>query len=76
MDTILNDIKPIFLNKKIVDMRYLTKEEAEMLGWVKRSVVFQLDDGTFFFPSKDDEGNDAGALFFNTDGVIPVIDND
>jgi len=51
------------LGKKIVSVRYLSKREMEAMGWFKRSVVIQLDDGSIFFPSSDDEGNDAGALF-------------
>jgi len=51
------------LNRKIVDVRYLTTEEMENLGWYQRSVVMVLDDGNMIYPSQDDEGNDAGALF-------------
>jgi hypothetical protein len=38
-------------------------------------VAFQTDDGLWFFPSRDDEGNGGGALF-NSDGkhgCLPVI---
>jgi len=69
----------ILLNKKIVGVRYLTKQEEEMLGWNYRCVVMELEDGTLVYPSKDDEGNDAGALFYqssdkeNDDYVLPVI---
>jgi len=51
------------LGKKIVGVRYMTQKEANNVGWYSRCVVFQLDDGTILFPSRDDEGNDAGALF-------------
>lgn len=51
------------LNKKIVAVRYLTKAEMDSLGWNSRALVIQLEDGTMVFPSRDDEGNDAGALF-------------
>jgi len=67
--------KSLLLNKKIVDVRYLTKEEADDLGWYERVVAFQTDDGLWFFPSRDDEGNGGGALF-NSDGkhgCLPVI---
>lgn len=63
--------------RKIVSCRYLTKEEMEDIGWYHRCVVLQLDDGTVIYPSKDDEGNDAGVLFGQTalrDSVtFPVI---
>ena len=71
--------KSVLLDKKIVDVRYLQNDEMEMLGWYHRCVVIELEDGTLVFPSKDDEGNDAGALFyenrekFNDDYVLPVI---
>jgi hypothetical protein len=55
--------KKQLLNRKIVDVRYLTIEEMENLGWYERSVVMILDDGNMIYPSQDDEGNGAGALF-------------
>lgn len=67
----------LVLNKKIVSVRYLTAREEEMLGWNSRCIVMQLDNGILIYPSKDNEGNDAGALFcenFNEDdNVLPVI---
>lgn len=72
-----DEASKLLLGKKIVKVRYLKDEEMEMLGWYNRSIVLQLEDGTFVFPSADDEGNNAGALFFSTkenpNGVIPVI---
>jgi hypothetical protein len=67
----------ILLNRTIVEVRYLTDEEQDALGWYSKSVILKLDDGTLIYPSKDDEGNDAGALFYqkeeSDDYVIPVI---
>jgi len=67
----------VLLNRKIIEVRYLTEKEMEMLGWYKRAVVFLLDDGTIVYPSKDDEGNNAGALFYQKEEdpgfVLPVI---
>jgi len=67
--------KQQLLNRKIVDVRYLSEEEAENLGWTQRSVVMVLDDGNMIYPSSDDEGNDAGALFTcNSDQpTLPVM---
>jgi hypothetical protein len=61
--------------RKIVKVRLLTKEEAEDLGWYSRSVVLHLDDGNLLYPSRDDEGNDAGALFTNDEelSTLPVF---
>jgi hypothetical protein len=55
--------KKQLLNRKIVDVRYLTQDEADNLGWEERSVVIVLDDGNSIYPSQDDEGNGAGSLF-------------
>lgn len=63
----------VLLNKKIVKVRYLTKEEAKEIGWDSRPVYFELEDGTYCFCSMDDEGNNGGALFYNKDGVLPVL---
>ena len=66
----------LLLNRKIVAVRYMEDQEQEAHGWYSKCLVIQLDDGTLIYPSRDDEGNDAGALFFQTkekDGVLPVI---
>lgn len=67
--------KGLLLNHKIVEVRYLTKKEAEILDWYARSVVFVLDNGVMVFPSADDEGNGPGALFTSDrkHDVLPVI---
>ena len=61
--------------KKIVKVRYISEEEMEALGWYSRCVVMELDDGNLVFPSQDDEGNGAGALFTNDkqNSVLPVL---
>jgi hypothetical protein len=64
--------------KKIVSVRYMNEEEKEMLGWHSRCVIITLDDGTAIYPSRDDEGNDAGALFIdnlknNISETLPVM---
>jgi len=65
------------LGRTIVGVRYLTDKEVEDMGWYQSSVVFILDNGSLFFPSADDEGNDAGALFGQTgkgeEITVPVI---
>ena len=63
------------LGKKIVTVRYFTTEEAEDMGWTGRPVAFQLEDGLWVYPSRDDEGNDGGALFTSHDKepVLPLF---
>jgi len=61
--------------RTITKVRYLTKIEAEKMGWSDRCVVLQLDNGNLLLPSSDDEGNNAGALFTQDKehDVLPVI---
>ena len=61
--------------KRIKTVRYLTDKECEQMGWMRAALVMELDDGNAFWPSADDEGNDAGALFTTFDDLdtIPVI---
>ena len=63
------------LGKKIVEVRYLSQEEADDLGWDERCVVIHLDDGNLILPSRDDEGNGAGSLFTNNEKnpTLPVL---
>ena len=77
-DKYWNDVaSKLLLNKKIVHVRYMTKEEADDMGWDKRPVVIVLDDGSMCFISMDDEGNNGGSLFYqNQDinsGVLPTL---
>jgi len=65
--------KKVLEGKTITEVRYLNDEEMEMMGWYKRPVCFFLNDGTSCILSADDEGNDGGVLFYNSDGVLPVI---
>ena len=70
-----NEARRPLEGRRIVKVRYMTAAEAESLGWGVRAVVMQLDDGNLIYPSADDEGNDAGALFTNNERqpVLPVI---
>lgn len=49
--------------RTIKSVRYLSTAEMSCLGWTRRTLVLELDDGTLLFPSMDDEGNEAGVLF-------------
>lgn len=65
------------LGKTIVSVNYMTSKDAEDMGWYKRPIMFQLNDGTICYLSMDDEGNDGGTLFLSDkDGkhdVLPVL---
>ena len=63
-----------FVGKKIVAVRYMSSEECNDMGWDSAPICLLLDDGTYIFPSRDDEGNDGGALFTNVqDKDCPVL---
>lgn len=49
--------------RTVVECRYLTAEEAQAMDWYFRPVVIVFDDGTYIFPSADDEGNNGGSIF-------------
>ena len=65
----------LLLNKTIVEVRYMTNKEQAAMYWDFKPIILILNDGTAIYPSCDDEGNGAGALF-TTDAklhTIPVI---
>lgn len=62
--------------RKIKDVRYMETDEVNGLGWSCGAIVIELDNGTLLYPSCDDEGNNAGALFGNTPNeslTFPVL---
>jgi hypothetical protein len=71
------EAQDFLVGKTIKAVSYLSKKEAKALGWYSRSIVIEFTDGSLAFPSRDDEGNDAGALFGQSiqgdDITIPVI---
>ena len=51
------------IGRKIIGIRWLTKEESDSLfGWYHQPITIMLDDGTQLIPQSDDEGNDAGVI--------------
>jgi hypothetical protein len=68
-------VSKLLLGKTITHVGYMTDDEQSAFGWSAKAVVIQLNDGTTLFPSSDDEGNGAGALFTTNENlpVIPVI---
>ena len=61
--------------KTIAAVRYMTEEEAANSGFCSSPIVMILDDGSYIFPMRDDEGNDAGALATSDqeNPTLPVI---
>jgi len=71
------EARRVLLNRRIVEVRYLTPEECGRQMWSFTGVVMVLDDGTTVYPARDEKGNDAGALHGvsgdGTDFVLPEI---
>jgi hypothetical protein len=69
------EAKKALVGRKIVAVRYMTEEELTDHGWERSPLVMFLDDGTAIYPSSDDEGNGAGALFTTSKQfeIAPVI---
>lgn len=63
------------VGRRILAVRYMNEQEVKDRLWCAAPLVLILDDGTHLWPSRDDEGNDAGALFTTLRDlrVIPVI---
>ena len=54
--------RKLFEGKKIVSVRYMTKQEAKENDVKTRPLCFKLNDGTIVIPLSDDEGNNGGAF--------------
>ena len=68
----LTKIEKVFVDQKIVKVEYLSKKETDEMGWYGRPCAFQLDNGVWFYPSRDDAGNDGGSLF-TTAKDLPIV---
>ena len=61
------------VGKTIVKVKWLNpKETKRLFGWDQQPCEIHLNDGTILTPSADDEGNEAGAIFTNLEG-LPTI---
>lgn len=58
------------IGQRIVGVRLLTKTEIYVEGWDgnEDAPALILENGTLLYPSRDEEGNGAGALFGNDNG--------
>jgi hypothetical protein len=67
-----DEVSAKLVGRKIVSVRYMTKEEVKDCAWFNSAVILKLDDGTLLYPMADDEGNNAGALA-TSDEALPLI---
>jgi hypothetical protein len=63
----------LLLNRKIVKVEWMGKDEAHNIGWSSQPVCILLDNGMWIFPMRDDEGNDGGALAVGNEETLPVF---
>ena len=63
------------VGRKIVDIRYLSAEEADSCGFYNQPICLFLDNGEWIMPMRDDEGNDGGAMAtsYKKLSTIPVM---
>lgn len=72
-----NNLKSL-VGQTIVKIEYLSpKDSKKLFGWNYQPCEIHLSNGVILTPSCDDEGNNAGAIFTNIDGLatIPVERN-
>lgn len=67
--------KKFLEGKTIKRVRYMTDDERDEHGWHTGALVIEFKGGGYIYPSADDEGNDAGALFTSEEELmtIPVM---
>ena len=64
------------VGKTIRRVRYLTDREREDIAWDRSGLVIEFEDGHWILAMRDDEGNDAGAIWTSSQSelnIIPVI---
>ena len=65
-------VTALLINKRIVDVRFMSSADMEAHEWDAGPVMFQLHTGEWVYPSMDDEGNGPGSLF-TTSASLPII---
>ena len=51
------------IGQTITQVRPMTDKERDKEGWYRGTTVLVLGNGVLLYASRDDEGNDAGAMF-------------
>jgi hypothetical protein len=71
-----NRFEKILKGKKVDSCRYLTRAEADDMGWYKRPLAIMFEDETYLVLQSDDEGNDGGSAYIgggNEEHIIYTI---
>ena len=64
------------VGKTIAEVRYMTDKEADGMDWDSKPLVIFFTDNSYIFASRDDEGNNGGALAVGPDETLPVLRGD
>ena len=76
----------MLVGRRVAKVKYMTKVEAQELGWHCRPLMIQLnpmdepdpdadEESVILIPMRDDEGNDGGAFATSDEknGALPVL---
>ena len=66
----MSQLRKHLIGQKITKIEYLSpKNSKEYLGWDYQPCEIHLSNGVILTPSADDEGNNAGAIITNIEGI-------
>lgn len=69
----MDKLKKSLVGQTIVKVEYLNqKDSKKFLGWDYQPCEIHLSNGVILTPSADDEGNNAGAIFTNIQGLETI----
>ena len=73
MEKHLKKFNEYLKGKTIKEVTFLSDGDMENMMWYKRPVMIHFTDGSFIIPQSDDEGNDGGSLYYQSEEVSDVI---
>ena len=73
MEKHLKKFNEYLKGKTIKEVTFLSDGDIENMMWYKRPVIIHFTDGSFIIPQSDDEGNDGGSLYYQSEEVSDVI---
>ena len=73
MEKHLKKFNEYLKGKTIKEVTFLSDGDMENMMLYKRPVIIHFTDGSFIIPQSDDEGNDGGSLYYQSEEVSDVI---
>jgi hypothetical protein len=67
-----DDATKAFKGKVVQSIRWMTEDEQKDMYWDRSCPIIEFTDGSFLFPSQDDEGNAPGAMY-TSDRDISIL---